>query len=150
MCCGKSVTSAPPSSRRLPPEAIIASGDDVRALIPDLRLLTLRRKKIVLRLPGLDPAEQARLSGQIARHYSVCGCEQGRLTGILTLLAYVTLLIADAIPFRELGWGRTVGYYFLCSFFTMLCGKIYGLWHARRSLAQLANRLPQPPTSNPV
>jgi hypothetical protein len=148
MCCGKSnvpAAGAPPA-----PTAIVSTAADVRALISDLGLFTLRRRKITVRIPGLATERQKQLELEIARHYAVCGCEQGRVTGVLTLLAYVILLATGVIPFRELGLGRTIGYYFLCSFITMLGGKIYGLWQARHSLAQLAGRLPQSPTPDPL
>ena len=140
MCCGK--TAAP---RRPPPEAVITGGRDVRALIGDLTLLTLRRRKLVMRIPGMPEADQTRLAGIIGRHYAVCGCDQGRISGIFTLLAYTVLVIADFIPLSELGWPRVVGYYFLCSFITMFAGKLYGLWRARAGLARLADQLSSTP-----
>lgn len=128
---------------------MIATAADIRALIPEMSLLTLRRKKIKVRVPALDDVQQRRLEAEITRHYTVCGCHQGRATGALTLLVYVILVLTDVIPFHELGLWRVVWYYFLCSFFTMLCGKIYGLGHARISLARLADRLSPNPTPNP-
>jgi hypothetical protein len=144
MCCGNHHPSK--TSDAMKKELIITSSADIRALVPDIGLFSLKRGKVNVQFGHFSTEENKQLEVEINRHYSACGCEQGRMTGIFTLLGYVLLLLTGVISIHELGIGRTVLYYFICSFVTMLGGKVYGLWRARHALKRMA----ESPAFNPL
>ena len=138
MCCGK--TSAEPS---IPPERVIATLDELRELGSRPGSLRGRRPKgkVVVGVPELGAEERSRLESKIASYVSACGCGEGRVAGILTLIAFALLLAAGVIPLRDLGWKNVILLYLALSFSTMLVGKVYGLVRARLALVKLCREL---------
>ena len=120
------------------PETIINSGASLKSLVNEVGLFKTRRKNIRIQFDHLSDQANANLREQVSKHYEACGCSQGRTVGVITLLGFVLLLVIGVVPVRELGIGKTLLLYFLCSFVTMLIGKIVGLWQARQQLIKLA------------
>lgn len=128
------------------PETIISSSASLQSLAHEIGLFKTARKNIRIQFDHLSEQENANLQHQVIKHYQACGCSQGRVTGIITLLGFVVLLVTGVVSVRDLGIAKTVLYYFLCSFITMLIGKIIGLWQARQQLTKLATELENNPS----
>ena len=128
------------------PETIISSSTSLKTLVHEIGLFKTARKTIRVRFDHLSDQENASLEDQVTKHYKACGCSQGRVIGIFTLLGFVVLLVTGVVSVRELGIAKTLLYYFLCSFITMLIGKIIGLWQARQQLTKLAIELENNPS----
>ena len=133
MCCQKSV-----SEQAVEPENIIDSGASLKSLVHEIGLFKTPRKNIHIQFDHLSDQANASLQEKVMKHYKACGCSQGRTVGVITLLGFVFLLVTGVVSVRELGIGKTLLLYFLCSFVTMLIGKIVGLWQARQQLTKLA------------
>ena len=135
----------------MPTDYHISSAQDIRSLIPDISLFRERKKKIAVHFAQLSEFENKELEKKIKAHYQACGCGQGRVAGIFTLLAYMMPFVAGFVSVKALGWPRTILYYFAISAVTMFIGKIYGLFKARIQLARLADELAsQPMISSPL
>ena len=135
MCCAKA-THQEMTERR-----VISTLDEVRDLGRNPRPLRRVRGEVSIEVPELGPTDRQRLRVEIADYATACGCGQGRVAGILTLLAYVVLLATGVIPWRELGVRRVLLLYVVASFAGMLIGKLYGRIRARLSLARLCRDL---------
>lgn len=133
MCCQKSARE-----QTTPPETVITSGASLKGLVHDVGLFKTPRKNIRIQLDHLSDQANANLQEQVKKHYEACGCSQGRTIGVITLLGFVSLVVTGVVSVRELGIGKTLLFYFVCSFITMLIGKIVGLWQARQQLKKLA------------
>ena len=136
MCCAKANDHESRAER-----LVVSTLDDVRGLGRNPRSLRRRRDEVSIEVPELGPGERQRLRAEIANYATACGCGQGRVAGILTLLAYVLLLAIGAIPWRELGIRRVLVLYVAVSFGGMLIGKLYGRVRARLSLARVCRDL---------
>lgn len=130
MCCQKSVKE--------PAETIISSTTSLRSLVGEISLFKTQRKTIRVQFNDLSDQDNASLQEQVTKYYNACGCSEGRTIGIITLLGFVLLLVTGVVSVRELGIAKTLLFYFLCSFITMLFGKIIGLHQARQQLTKLA------------
>ena len=128
------------------PETIISSSTSLRTLVQEIGLFKTARKNIRVRFAHLSDQENANLQHQVIKHYQACGCSQGRVTGIITLFGFIGLLVTGIVSVRDLGIAKTILLYFLCSFITMLVGKIIGLWQARQQLTKLAAELENNPS----
>lgn len=133
MCCQKSVRE-----QAVQPETIISSGASLQSLVHEIGLFKTARKNIRIQFDHLSDQANANLQEQVRKYYEACGCSQGRTIGVITLLGFVVLLLTGVVSVRELGIAKTLLVYFLCSFITMLIGKIVGLWQARQQLLKLA------------
>jgi hypothetical protein len=136
MCCAGTKDQERRDERR-----VISTLDEVRDLGRNPRLLRRRRDEVSIEVPELGREERLRLRSEIANYATACGCGQGRVAGMLTLLAYVVLLVTGVIPWRELGVRRVLLLYVAVSFGGMLIGKLYGRVRARLSLARLCRDL---------
>lgn len=133
----------------MPTDYLISSAKDIRSLIPDISLFGERKKKIAVHFAQFSEFENKELEKKIRSLYQACGCAQGRVAGIFTLLAYMIPFVAGFVSLKELGWTRTILYYFAVSAVTMFIGKIYGLFKARIQLARLARELESQPMFPP-
>ncbi|MBK6266070.1 hypothetical protein JKA74_13585 [Marivirga sp. S37H4] len=122
-------------------EIIITDLAEIKGVAKEISLFTTRRKNILIRIPHLTEEENSQLEAKVTKHYSACGCGQGRISGVITLVGYVLLVLTGIISIYELGVLNTILLYFACSIVTMLIGKIYGLWNARKALLKLVNEL---------
>jgi hypothetical protein len=136
MCCAKETADL-----TRPPERVITTLAEVRALAGELRSLRRRRQEVLVQVPELGAEERHRLQAEIGSYATACGCGQGRVAGILTLVAFILLLATGAIPWRELGVGKVLLLYFGTSLLIMLIGKLYGLVRARLALVKLCREL---------
>ena len=122
-------------------EIIIKDIAEIKNIAKEISLFSTKRKKITVQIELFTEEENQLLENKIDKYYNACGCSQGRITGIITFIGYLILVLTGIISIYKLGIGKTILLYFACSFVTMLIGKIYGLWNARRSLVQLSNQL---------
>jgi len=134
MCCRKSIEE----QNAMREEIILSSAISLKNLAGEIGLFKTARKNVRVRFDHLSEQENANLQDRVIKYYKACGCAQGRVTGIITLLGFVVLLATGVISARELGVLKTLWYYFLCSFITMLVAKIIGIWQARKQLTKLA------------
>jgi hypothetical protein len=139
MCCQKSITE----QNIMETERIIDSTLALKSLVNDIGLFKTARDKILIRFIQLTEQENTDLTARVTKYYKTCGCSQGRVTGILTLLVFVVMLLTDIVSISKLGIWNTILFYFLCSFITMLIGKIYGIYDARNQLIKLSEKLEQ-------
>jgi hypothetical protein len=137
MCCAKSLTE----QDKIKQETIISNSASLKKLIPEISLFKTARKNIHLQIDHLTEQENKLLQYRVEKYYKACGCSQGRITGIITLIAFIVLMLTGIVPVHELGIGKTFLYYFILSFITMLIGKIAGLWQAREQLGKIADKL---------
>ena len=137
MCCQKSIIE----HKEMETESIIDNVPALKSLVNDIGLFKTARKNIRIQFNQLTEEENTDLQYQVVKHYKTCGCSQGRVTGIVTLLVFVVLLVTGIVSIRELGIFTTILYYFICSFATMLIAKIVGIWKARQQLTKLAEKL---------
>ncbi len=133
MCCQKSVRD-----QAMQQETIISSGASLKSLVREISLFKTQRKTIRVQFNDLSDQDNASLQERVTKYYNACGCSEGRTIGIFTLLGFVLLLLTGVVSVRELGIAKTLLLYFLCSFTTMLFGKVFGLWQARQQLTKLA------------
>ena len=129
-------------------EIIISSSASLKTLVHEIGLFKTASKDIRVQFDHLSDKDNSNLQQQVMKHYKACGCSQGRTIGIITLLGFVALVITGVISVRELGIAKTLLFYFLISFITMLIGKIVGLWQARQQLTKLATQVENKPLSN--
>ena len=122
-------------------EIVISDVTTLKSMVHEINLFQKKKKKIKVEFEFLNEEENKQLQNKIQKYYSACGCSQGRMTGVFTLLAYAGFLFTGIISVYKLGIGNTILLYFACSIITMTVGKIYGLQKARRSLLHLANEL---------
>ncbi len=136
----------------IPSERVISTLAEVCELGDNPGALRERRRRkgtVVVRVPELGTEGCRRLEGEIASYVSACGCGQGRVAGIVTLITSVLLVVTGVVPLRELGVRNAVFLYFALSFTTMLIGKMYGLLHARMALVRLCRDLTNRNTPSP-
>lgn len=119
-------------------ETIINSSASLKTLADEIGLFNTSRKDIRIQFEHLSDQDNANLQQQVTKYYKACGCSEGRVIGIFTLLGFVVLVLSGVVSVRELGIAKTLLLYFLTSFTTMLIGKIFGLWQARQQLTKLA------------
>jgi len=83
------------SSANRPPDSpiIVNSAAEIGKLASDIKLFGSRKREIRVQLAGLSEAENKALEMTISRHYSACGCGQGRISGVITLVGYLTLVM---------------------------------------------------------
>ncbi|HET8671986.1 MAG TPA: hypothetical protein VFM05_15625 [Candidatus Saccharimonadales bacterium] len=129
-------------------EIIISSSESLKTLVHEIGLFKTASKDIRVQFDHLSDKDNSNLQQQVMKHYKACGCSQGRTIGIITLLGFVALVITGVVSVRELGIAKTLLFYFLISFITMLIGKIVGLWQARQQLTKLATQVENKPLSN--
>jgi len=134
MCCAKSIEE----QNAMREEIILNSASSLQNLAGEMGLFKTSRRNIRVCFEHLSERENANLQDRVTKYYKACGCAQGRVTGIITLLGFVLLLATGVLSVRELGVPKTLLYYFLCSFVTMLVAKIIGIWQARKQLMKLA------------
>lgn len=119
----------------------ITDAREIGDLAREVSLLSPRKGTIAVALAGLSEAENEALAATITRHYTACGCGQGRVAGIVTLVGYVTLALTGIISVRALGAWKTILLYFACASVAMIVGKVFALRNARRSLIALSEQL---------
>ena len=139
MCCQESVRE------HMQPETIISSGASIKTLVDEIGLFKTASKNIRVQFDHLSDQDNSNLQEQVVKHYKACGCSQGRTIGIITLVGFVALVITGVVSVRQLGIAKTLLFYFLTSFITMLIGKIVGLWQARQQLTKLATQVESKP-----
>ena len=122
-------------------EIIIKEIAKIKNISKEISLFSVKRKKIKVEIDIFNEEENKQLENRINKYYNACGCSEGRVTGIITFIGYIILVSTGIISIYRLGIGNTILLYFACSFVTMLIGKIYGLWYARRSLTKLSDQL---------
>ena len=135
-----------PANRPPDPPITVNSAAEIGKLASDIKLFGSRKREIRVQLAGLSEAENKALEMTISRHYSACGCGQGRISGVITLVGYLTLVITGVISVRSLGIGKTILLYFACATVAMIIGKAFGLWNARRSIIALSDQFQQTTT----
>lgn len=123
-------------------ELTISNVSEIRQIVREINLFsTGNKKKLNVQLEGFSEEENKQLETKIQKFYSACGCSQGRITGIITMIGYVILVLTGIISIYKLGVGKTILLYLAFSFVTMFFGKIYGLRKARRQLIALASEV---------
>ncbi len=122
-------------------EIVITHPSEIRGLAKDVGFFGNPAKTIKVELPANSSEENEKLEQEIMRHYSACGCSQGKITGIATLVIYLLLVLTGILSVSKIGFWNVVWLYLACSFATMLVGKLYGLWRARRELLRLSARM---------
>lgn len=119
---------------------IVTSAEEIAGLARHVGLFAKHNRNIRVDLGGLTPAENKALEADIIKHYSACGCGQGRISGIITLIGYLALVLTGVISVKTLGIGKTILLYFACATVAMIVGKAFALSKARRSLIALSEQ----------
>lgn len=119
----------------------LTAPDQIEELAGDIGLFGSRKRDVRVALASLSADENRALEATIKRHYSACGCGQGRISGVITLLGYLTLVFTGVISVKALGIGKTILLYFACAAVAMVVGKAFALRNARQSLRTLSRQL---------
>ncbi|MDZ4747299.1 MAG: hypothetical protein SH808_02355 [Saprospiraceae bacterium] len=119
----------------------ITQSNQVRQLAGKINIWSPGKKTFKVQFSHLSEEANQEVEKTIARHYSTCGCHQGRVAGIFTFIGYIILVFSGIISVYSLGIGKTILLYFLFSFVIMLIAKIVALLRARRALLDLATQL---------
>lgn len=119
-------------------------------ILEDITPFNRRYKKIYIQFNWLSREDNLAIEQEINKHYKACGCTQGRITGIITFISYLVLLITGVISIQNLGLWKTIWIYLILAVIAMLIGKAYGLLRARKSLRQLINSLSNRSPQSPI
>ena len=122
-------------------EIVISEIDGLKSLLKEVNIWGNKSKIIKVNLPSLSETENIYIESKANEFYGTCGCQQGRVAGILTFLGYILLVITGIISFSRLGIFKTIGLYFLISFFTMSVAKFFKLRQAKYSFAKEINKI---------
>lgn len=122
-------------------ELIVSDTASIRAIARQISIWRVERRTLSVRFPALDDEANATLRSRMSTYFGACGCHQGRIAGVATLIGYLVLVVTGVISVRALGLQRVVLAYFLVSFVVMFIGKLIGLSNARRGLQALADDL---------
>ncbi|MGE5763863.1 MAG: hypothetical protein ACM3ZF_08320 [Mycobacterium leprae] len=111
---------------------------DGSASLARLRAPSTRRtvRSIVVSDPDLAPPTRASLERRLNRWYFACGCEQGSVAVLLTLVAGIVGGLLHGFD-GPLVWWRVMLYVVAAA----LAGKVLGLAYARLRLRSLCRRL---------
>ena len=120
---------------------IVDSIQQIRHMAGELHLMASTKIKIVLQLDNIPEDDRIRAENIISQHYASCGCQQGRISGMVTFGVYCVLMILGIVSISELGIWKTLWYYLLFAFAGMLIGKVIGIIHGKIALRNLANNL---------
>src|SRR5688572_3700655 len=104
MCCQKSIEE----QNAMREEIILSSAISLKNLAGEIGLFKAARKNVRVRFDHLSEQENANLQDRVIKYYKTCGCAQGRVTGIITLVGFVVLLATGVVSVRELGVLKTL------------------------------------------
>lgn len=119
----------------------ITQSTQIRQLAGKINIWSPGKKTFKVQFSHLSDEDNHNVEKTIARHYSTCGCHQGRVAGIFTFIGYIILVFSGIISVYTLGILKTILLYFLFSFITMLIAKTVALLRARKALLDLATQL---------
>ncbi len=118
-------------------ELIIHNVSELQKISKEINIWGIKKYEVSVQIDNLTIQENKMIEDKVKKYYGVCGCGEGKVAGIFTLIIFITLLATGVISIKIVGIGRTIGLYFLIALITMLISKIYALLRARTRLTDL-------------
>ncbi|WP_026770630.1 hypothetical protein [Asinibacterium sp. OR53] len=120
---------------------IISTASDIEQIAHEIGLFKMEKRIIKVHMNQFSETENRQLEQEIVKRYATGGQQLDNKIGLFTLAAYVVLMVTGVIPVLKLGFINSVLLYILFTIVLLLGIRLYRLWHAKRSLRQLARGL---------
>lgn len=120
---------------------IVQKLSDLKKISQEINFLGIKKYDLQVAFDFLTEEENHNIEIKIKKYYAVCGCQEGRSAGVITLIIFITLLLTGFVSVSAIGILKTILLYFTIAFVCMFISKVIAIIHARHQLSKLVQNI---------